>query len=121
METGYQRGRIQDESMLYEHRKHDGSLPIVGVNTFLREVLEEPAEVELARATEEEKKSQLARLDDFQARHATAAAAAVRRLQDVATSGGNVFDELMRAARVCSLGQLTAAFFEVGGQYRRNV
>jgi len=121
METGYQRGRIQDESMLYEHRKHDGSLPIVGVNTFLREVVEEPGEVELARATEEEKKSQLARLDDFHARHATAAAAAVRRLQDVATSGGNVFDELMRAARVCSLGQLTAAFFDVGGQYRRNV
>ena len=121
METGYQRGRIQDESMLYEHRKHDGSLPIVGVNTFVREGAEEPVEVELARATEAEKRSQLDRLDDFHARNATAAAAAVRRLQDVATGGGNVFDELMRAARVCSLGQLTAAFFEVGGQYRRNV
>ena len=121
MESQYQRARIQEESLLYERKKHDGSLPIVGVNTFLREVVEEPGEVELARATEEEKKSQLARLDDFHARHATAAAAAVRRLQDVATSGGNVFDELMRAARVCSLGQLTAAFFDVGGQYRRNV
>ena len=121
METGYQRGRIQDESMLYEHRKHDGSLPIVGVNTFVREGAEEPVEVELARATEAEKRSQLDRLDGFHARNATAAAAAVRRLQDVATGGGNVFDELMRAARVCSLGQLTAAFFEVGGQYRRNV
>ena len=121
METGYQRGRIQDESMLYEHRKHDGSLPIVGVNTFVREGAEEPVEVELARATEAEKRSQLDRLDDFHARNATAAAAALRRLQDVATGGGNVFDELMRAARVCSLGQLTAAFFEVGGQYRRNV
>jgi methylmalonyl-CoA mutase len=121
METGYQRGRIQDESMLYEHRKHDGSLPIVGVNTFVRESAEEPVEIELARATEEEKKSQLARLDDFHARNAGATAAAVRRLQDVATSGGNVFDELMHTARVCSLGQLTAAFFEVGGQYRRNM
>jgi methylmalonyl-CoA mutase len=121
METGYQRGRIQDESMLYEHRKHDGSLPIVGVNTFLRDGAAEPVEVELARATEEERRSQLDRLADFQARHAGAATAALRRLQDVATGGGNVFDELMRAARVCSLGQLTAAFFEVGGQYRRNV
>lgn len=87
----------------------------------MREVAAEPVEVELARATEEEKKSQLARLDDFHARNAGAAAAALRRLQDVATGGGNVFDELMRAARVCSLGQLTEALFEVGGQYRRNV
>jgi methylmalonyl-CoA mutase len=121
METGYQRGRIQDESMLYEHRKHDGSLPIVGVNTFVREAATEPTEVELARATEEEKQSQLDRLAAFHTRNGDTAPAALRRLQDVATSGGNVFDELMRAARVCSLGQLTAAFFEVGGQYRRNV
>jgi methylmalonyl-CoA mutase len=121
METGYQRGRIQDESMLYEHRKHDGTLPIVGVNTFLREDDEEPREIELARATEAEKRSQLDRLADFQARHADVAPEAIRRLQDVATGGGNVFDELMRAARVCSLGQLTDAFFEVGGQYRRNM
>jgi isobutyryl-CoA mutase len=121
METGYQRGRIQDESMLYEHRKHDGSLPIVGVNTFVRELAAEPGEVELARATEDEKRSQLDRLADFHARNAGTAPAALRRLQDVATGGGNVFDELMRAARVCSLGQLTGAFFEVGGQYRRNV
>jgi methylmalonyl-CoA mutase len=121
METGYQRGRIQDESMLYEHRKHDGTLPIVGVNTFVREAPPEPAEVELARATEAEKQSQLDRLADFHRRNAAEAPAALRRLQDVATGGGNVFDELMRAARVCSLGQLTTAFFEVGGQYRRNV
>jgi methylmalonyl-CoA mutase len=121
METGYQRGRIQDESMLYEHRKHDGTLPIVGVNTFVREAAPEPVEVELARATEAEKQSQLDRLADFHRRHAADAPAALRRLQDVATGGGNVFDELVRAARVCSLGQLTTAFFEVGGQYRRNV
>jgi methylmalonyl-CoA mutase len=120
--TGYQRGKIQDESMLYEHRKHDGLLPIIGVNTFTRPDSDaSPAEVELARATEEEKQSQLDRLADFHARNTAEAPAALRRLQDVATGGGNVFDELMRAARVCSLGQLTEAFFEVGGQYRRNV
>jgi isobutyryl-CoA mutase len=121
METGYQRGRIQDESLLYEHRKHDGTLPIVGVNTFVREEAAEQQEIELARANEAEKQSQLDRLADFQRRHANEAHAAIRRLQDVATGDGNVFDELMRAARVCSLGQLTEAFFEVGGQYRRNM
>lgn len=121
METGYQRGRIQDESLLYEHRKHDGSLPIVGVNTFVREEAGEPLEIELARATEAEKRSQLDRLGDFQQRHTGDAADAIRRLQNVATGDGNVFDELMKAARVCSLGQLTDAFFEVGGQYRRNM
>ncbi|OSY36371.1 MULTISPECIES: fused isobutyryl-CoA mutase/GTPase IcmF [Pseudonocardia] len=122
METGYQRGKIQDESMLYEHRKHSGELPIVGVNTFLKpENDDEPQEIELARATEDEKRSQLERLADFQSRHRTEAEQALRRLQDVATGDGNVFDELMKAARVCSLGQLTTAFFEVGGQYRRNM
>jgi methylmalonyl-CoA mutase len=122
METGYQRGKIQDESMLYEHRKHEGTLPIVGVNTFVKpESDASPKEIELARATEAEKQSQLDRLADFQARHAGAAKEAIRRLQDVATGEGNVFDELMSAARVCSLGQLTEAFFEVGGQYRRNM
>jgi isobutyryl-CoA mutase len=122
METGYQRGKIQDESLLYEHRKHDGTLPIVGVNTFVRDTsTAAPEEIELARATEAEKQSQLDRLADFQRRHAGEAEAAIRRLQDVATGEGNVFDELMKAARVCSLGQLTEAFFEVGGQYRRNM
>ncbi|GEL17735.1 fused isobutyryl-CoA mutase/GTPase IcmF [Pseudonocardia asaccharolytica] len=123
METGYQRGKIQDESMLYEHRKHEGTLPIIGVNTFIRPDAEddEPQEIELARATEEEKQSQLQRLADFQARHASEAPAALRRLQDAATGNGNVFAELVSAARVCSLGQLTEAFFEVGGQYRRNM
>ncbi|WP_369254743.1 fused isobutyryl-CoA mutase/GTPase IcmF [Geodermatophilus amargosae] len=123
METGYQRGRIQDESMLYEHRKHDGSLPIVGVNTFLDPHRDEapPRKVELARATEAEKQSQLDRLADFQARHADEAPAALAALQEAATSGGNVFAALMDAVRVCSLGQISEAFFEVGGQYRRNV
>jgi methylmalonyl-CoA mutase len=123
METGYQRGRIQDESMLYEHRKHDGSLPLIGVNTFLDPHRDSaPAgPVELARATEDEKKSQLARLEDFHARHAAEAPAALARLREVAMGGGNVFDALMDAVRVCSLGQISDAFFEVGGRYRRSV
>ncbi|WP_408897081.1 fused isobutyryl-CoA mutase/GTPase IcmF [Nocardioides sp. R1-1] len=123
METGYQRGRIQDESMLYEHKKHDGSLPIIGVNTFRAPESGDgtPDEIELARATSEEKDSQLARVRDFQARHADEAAAAIARLKEAATNGENIFAVLMDAARVCSLGQVTEAFFEVGGQYRRNV
>ncbi|GAB3248937.1 fused isobutyryl-CoA mutase/GTPase IcmF [Nocardioides dilutus] len=123
METGYQRGRIQDESMLYEHRKHDGSLPIIGVNTFRNPDASDgtPDHVELARATEEEKASQLRRVQDFQAAHASEAEAALARLKAAAVAGDNVFAVLMDAARVCTLGQVTEAFFEVGGQYRRNV
>ncbi len=122
METGYQRGRIQDESMLYEHRKHDGSLPIIGVNTFRNpHEGETPREVVLARGTEEEKQGQLARVRAFRAEHEEEARAALEELRRVAIEGGNVFDVLMRAARVCSLQQVTEAFFEVGGQYRRNV
>ncbi|MBP6996504.1 MAG: cobalamin-dependent protein [Phycicoccus sp.] len=122
METGYQRGRIQDESMLYEHRKHDGSLPIIGVNTFLAPPSDEaPRTVELARASETEKESQLSRVTVYREEHRDEAAAALARLREAATSGENVFAVLMEAARVCSLGEVTQAFFEVGGQYRRNV
>ncbi|WP_197319233.1 fused isobutyryl-CoA mutase/GTPase IcmF [Saccharomonospora sp. NB11] len=122
METGYQRGKIQDESMLYERLKHDGSLPIVGVNMFRNPHPEDDeVEVELARATEEEKQSQLSRLADFHERHRDEAQRALARLREAAASGENVFAVLMDAARVCSLGQITHAFFEVGGQYRRNV
>jgi methylmalonyl-CoA mutase len=122
METGYQRGRIQDESMLYEHKKHDGSLPIIGVNTFRKPASEtEPPTVELARATESEKESQLARVRSWQESHTTEAAEAIDRLRLAAIHGDNVFTVLMDAARVCSLQQVTEAFFEVGGQYRRNV
>lgn len=124
METGYQRGRIQDESMLYEHRKHDGSLPIIGVNTFRNPNADDdgtPKHIELARGTEQEKQGQLTRVRDFQQRHQTEAKAALDELRTAAVNGDNVFDVLMRAARVCSLQQVTEAFFEVGGQYRRNV
>jgi methylmalonyl-CoA mutase len=123
METGYQRGRIQDESMLYEHKKHDGSLPIIGVNTFLNPDASTGGAltVELARASEEEKRSQVERLAEFHAAHRDEAEPALAYLKDVAMSGGNTFAALMDAVRVCSLGQITSAFFEVGGQYRRNV
>ncbi|MGZ5371962.1 fused isobutyryl-CoA mutase/GTPase IcmF [Aeromicrobium sp.] len=123
METGYQRGRIQDESMLYEHRKHDGSLPIIGVNTFRKPEsdVDEGQTVELARATNAEKESQLKRVHDFQDAHRDEAAEAIDRLKAVAVTQGNVFAVLMDAARVCSLQQITDTFFEVGGQYRRNV
>jgi len=122
METGYQRGRIQDDSMLYEHRKHDGSLPIIGVNTFLNpNPSNEEPEIELARSTDEEKQRQLTRLRDFQARHADERPAALARLTDVALAKGNLFAELMDAVRCCSLGEITDTLFEVGGRYRRNV
>jgi methylmalonyl-CoA mutase len=122
METGYQRGKIQEESMLYEHRKHDGSLPIVGVNTFRNpKGAHAPATIELARSTDEEKQSQLTRLDDFHRRHADEAPAALAALRQAAIDNENVFARLMDAVRVCSLGQITTALFEVGGQYRRNM
>jgi methylmalonyl-CoA mutase len=122
METGYQRGKIQDESMLYEHRKHDGSLPIIGVNTFRAPHSDaEPIELELARGTEDEKQSQLNRLQDFHNRHRDEAERALAALRAATNNGDNVFATLMDAARVCSLGQITETFFDVGGQYRRNV
>jgi methylmalonyl-CoA mutase len=122
METGYQRGRIQDESMHYEMLKHTGELPIIGVNTFRNPhgdaVLDK---LELARSTDDEKQSQLKRLADFHALHAAAAPAQLKRLQQAVIENKNVFEVLMDAVRVCSLGQITNALFEVGGQYRRNM
>ena len=122
METGYQRGKIQDESMHYEMLKHTGELPIIGVNTFRNPhgdaVLDK---LELARSTEDEKQSQLKRLADFHARHAAESPAALKRLQQAVIDNKNVFEVLMDAVRVCSLGQITGALFEVGGQYRRNM
>jgi len=122
METGYQRGKIQEESMHYEHLKHDGTLPIIGVNTFRNpKAGDTPQKIELARSTDEEKQSQLTRLADFHQRHADVAPQALAALQEAAINNENVFAKLMDAARVCSLGQITTALFEVGGQYRRNM
>ena len=122
METGYQRGRIQDESMHYEMLKHTGELPIIGVNTFRNphgDAVQD--KLELARSTDEEKQSQLKRLADFHERHADESPAMLKRLQQAVIENQNVFEVLMEAVRVCSLGQITHALFEVGGQYRRNM
>ena len=122
METGYQRGKIQDESMHYEMLKHTGELPIIGVNTFRNphgdQVMDK---LELARSTDAEKASQLERLHAFHARHAAQSPAMLARLQQAVIANDNVFEVLMDAVRVCSLGQITNALFEVGGQYRRNM
>jgi len=122
METGYQRGKIQEESLLYERRKHDGSHPIIGVNTF-RDPRGSSAEqdIELARSSEEEKRSQLARLSDFHARNASQCPAWLAKLRQVAIDSGNVFEVLIEAVRHCSLGQISNTLYEVGGRYRRSM
>jgi isobutyryl-CoA mutase len=122
METGYQRGKIQEESMLYEHRKHDGSYPIVGVNTFRNPGGDSmPQKIELIRSSEDEKRSQLKRLREFQETNASDAPAMLARLREAVVKDENVFAVLMDAVRVCSLGQITHALFDVGGQYRRSM
>ncbi|MDP4161882.1 MAG: methylmalonyl-CoA mutase family protein [Bacillota bacterium] len=124
METQYQRGKIQDESMHYEMLKHSGELPIIGVNTYLNP--NPPSEeamdnMELARATKEEKEMQISHLRDFQSRNEHATSEALKRLKEAAVSGGNIFAELVETVKVASLGQITRALYEVGGQYRRNM
>jgi len=123
METMYQRGKIQEESLYYEQKKHDGSLPIVGVNTFLPETAssDEIHKAELIRSTDDEKDQQVDAVRDYQSRNTDRATAALKRLQEVAASGGNVFAELMESVKVASLGQISHALYQVGGQYRRNM
>lgn len=124
METQYQRGKIQEESMLYEMKKHSGELPIIGVNTYLNP--NPPSEedidsMELARATQEEKETQIKNLRTFQSAHSNEAEQALADLKQRAISGGNIFEALMDTVKVASLGQITNALYEVGGQYRRNM
>ncbi len=121
METMYQRGKIQEESMHYEHLKHSGELPIVGVNTFLNPEPPEMGAIELIRSTEEEKRQQIDNLAAFHARNAHRAPAALTRLKEAARAGENLFEALLETAKVCSLGQISQALYEVGGQYRRNM
>ena len=122
METGYQRSKIQEESLYYEHKKHDGSYPIIGVNTFRNPHGHPvPQKLELIRSTEDEKQSQLKRLRGFQKKNEREAPAMLERLRQAVMKDENVFEVLMDAVRVCSLGQITHALFEVGGQYRRSM
>jgi methylmalonyl-CoA mutase len=122
METMYQRGKIQEESLHYEHLKHSGELPIVGVNTFLNpKPVEYGDTLELIRSSDDEKHQQIRNLEAFQARHGARTAEALERLQGVARSGGNCFAELMETTKVASLGQITRALYAVGGQYRRSM
>jgi methylmalonyl-CoA mutase len=123
METQYQRGKIQDESMLYEHRKHTGELPIIGVNTYLNPAAEDliPRELELRRATEEEKRGQIDNCRDLQKRNAAEIERSLEKLKQVALDGGNIFSQMMETARFASLGQISNALYEVGGRYRRNM
>lgn len=121
METQYQRGKIQEESLVYETRKHSGELPIIGVNTFENPNPPENVDLELTRATAEEKEAQIRHLREFQEKHRQQVKPALERLKEVARNNGNIFAELMETVKVASLGQITRALYEVGGQYRRNM
>jgi methylmalonyl-CoA mutase len=125
METQYQRSKIQEESLYYEHLKHSGELPIIGVNTFIDPKTMEagyvPPKIELARASYEEKNQQLTNVRQFQKNHHTDADKELAKLKEAVLTGKNIFEALMSAARVCSLFQMSEALYEVGGQYRRNL
>jgi len=125
METQYQRGKIQEESLYYETLKHNGELPIIGVNTYIDpKTLDAgyvPPKIEMARATQAEKRQQLDNLKSYQNSNQSLAAEELSNLKRAALEGKNVFEALMKAARVCSLYQMTQTLYEVGGQYRRNL
>ena len=124
MELQYQRGTIQEDSLKYEQLKHSGELPIVGVNTFLAKnpaEASQPRDIELSRASQEEKEECIRRLEEYQQRHAEGSEGALAALKQAALSSGNLFGALMEAVNFCSLGQITAALYEVGGEYRRNI
>ncbi|SFF08980.1 methylmalonyl-CoA mutase [Paenibacillus catalpae] len=122
METQYQRGKIQEESLFYEQKKHAGELPIIGVNTFLNpDPVEIHSDMELARSTEEEKQAQIRQLQAFQMKHQEECAEALEELKQAAVSGGNLFEALMEVVKYASIGQITNTLFEIGGQYRRNM
>ncbi len=121
METMYQRGKIQEESLYYETLKHNGDLPVIGVNTFLNPAPPSYDSLELSRSTDQEKQDQIRNLEAFHLRNAEKAPAAIRKLKAVAISDGNIFEELMETVKVCSLGQISRALYEAGGQYRRNM
>jgi len=124
METMYQRGKIQEESMVYEEKKHSGELPLVGVNMFLRPsrlTSNEAQPTELIRSTEAEKQQQIRNLRAFQKRNESRSAGVLKAIQRTAQEHGNIFDQLLEAVKFTSLGQISSALYEVGGQYRRSM
>ncbi len=121
MESMYQRGKIQEESLYYETLKDSGELPIIGVNTYLPEKAAEWKPIELSRASNEEKNAQIKRLQAFQDKNKAHAPAKLKRLRDIALANGNIFEELLTTVRYCSLGEITQVLYEVGGRYRRNM
>jgi methylmalonyl-CoA mutase len=121
MESMYQRGKIQEESLYYEMQKDSGEFPIIGVNTYLADKKEEWKPIELSRSSNDEKNDQIRRLDNFKSAHHQVATRYLKQLRDVALSGGNIFEELLTTVRYCSLGQITSVLYEVGGRYRRNM
>jgi methylmalonyl-CoA mutase len=121
MESMYQRGKIQEESLYYETLKDSGEFPIIGVNTFLPEKRPEWKPIELSRASQDEKNDQIKRLVAFKLLHQDKSKECLTRLKDVALTGGNIFEELLTSVRFCSLGEITSVLYEVGGRYRRNM
>ncbi len=121
MESMYQRGKIQEESLYYETLKDTGAYPIIGVNTFLPEKQAEWKPIELSRASSDEKNQQIKRLEAFQSRNTAKSGECLKRLRDTALTGGNIFEELLTSVRYCSLGEITSVLYEVGGRYRRNM
>jgi len=123
MDTMYQRGKIQEESLYYEHKKHDGSLPLVGVNTFLGKDHggEITTTIELIRSTEDEKSQQIANVRSYQGARNDAALEGLKPLQQTARKRENLFAALVEAVKTHSLGQISHALYEVGGEYRRNM
>jgi methylmalonyl-CoA mutase len=120
METHYQRSKIQEESLYYETLKHTGELPIVGINTFLDSQKKESEEVkEITRSSYKEKDSQVSNCQKYQQKHTKESKQALSDLKETAKKGGNIFESLMKAAKVCSLGQMSNALYQVGGEYRR--
>ena len=125
LEVNFQRNRIQDEGMLYEHRKHSGETPVVGVNTFTDQGSSTPDaqefDIEVTRSDKKEKMMVIARNAEFRDSHSKEAEEGIARLKDTAREGGNLFDVMMDVVEHCSVGQVTQALFESGGKFRRNM
>ena len=123
MESMYQRGKIQEESLHYETLKDSGELPIIGVNTYIADNIEDQfnAEIELTRASDAEKEDQINRLESFKGEHSSKAEEQLEKIRNIALSDGNIFEQILEAVQYCSLGQITNVLYDIGGRYRRNM